>query len=113
MAKCAFIRAPVRPRWCSGFAETGNSWKGHLNIIYSVKDFAAESLDLADLQVGPREFTFSDPSSAGINKNTIAFRGVKFGAELRGVAETKVQGKVEGNDYVLEVLGEWVLHREP
>ena len=95
------------------FRRDGNTWKGHLNINYSVKDFASESLDVVNLQVGPREFTFSDPSSAGVNKNKIVFRGVRFGSELRGVAETKVQGKVEGEDYTLELLGDWVLHREP
>jgi hypothetical protein len=90
----------------------GHTWKGHLNINYSVKDFASESLDLTDLQVGPREFTFSDPSSAGVNKYKITFRGVKAAGELRGQAETKVEGKVDGSDYKLEVLGDWVLRRE-
>ena len=91
----------------------GATWKGHLKINYSVKDFASESVDLKDLTVGEREFTFSDPSSAGVNKFKIAFRGVKSGAELRGVAETKEEGKVEGHgDFRLEVLGDWVLDRE-
>ena len=40
------------------------------------------------------------------------FRGVKVGAKLRGRAETTVEGKVDGSDYKLEVLGDWVLHRE-
>jgi hypothetical protein len=52
------------------------------------------------------------PNSTGVNHFKISFRGVKSGAELRGVAETKVEGKVEGRDYRLEVLGDWVLHRE-
>ena len=86
--------------------------KGHLNINYLVKDFAPESLDLADLQVGPREFTFSDPSSAGANKLKIAFSGVKSGVELRGTSETKLVGKVNGSGYKLEMLGDWVLRRE-
>ena len=94
------------------FHREGATLKGHLKINYSTKDFASESLELTDLQVGEREFTFSDPSSAGVNKFKISFRGVKSGAELRGVAETKVEGKVEGRDYRLEVLGDWVLHRE-
>jgi hypothetical protein len=94
------------------FHRDGATWKGHLSINYSVKDFASESLDLTDLTVGEREFTFSDPSSAGVNKFKISFRGVKSGAELRGVAETKVEGKVDGRDYRLDVLGDWVLHRE-
>jgi len=90
----------------------GENWKGHLNINYSVKDFAAQSLDLADLQVGPREFTFTDPSSPGVNKYKIAFRGVKSGGELRGAAETNIVGKIDGKDYKLEVLGDWILRRE-
>jgi hypothetical protein len=94
------------------FRRDGETWKGHLSINYSVKDFASESLDLTDLRVGDRDFTFSDPSSAGVNKFEILFRGVKSGAELRGVAETKVEGKVDGRDYRLEVLGDWVLQRE-
>jgi len=90
----------------------GERWSGHLNINYSVKDFTSESLDLPDLRVGPHDFTFSDPSSAGVNKFKIAFRGVKVGAELRGEAETRVEGKANDSDYKLEVLGDWVLHRE-
>jgi hypothetical protein len=90
----------------------GQAWKGHLSINYSTKDFPSESLELTDLVVGEREFTFSDPSSTGVNKFKILFRGVKSGAELRGMAETKVEGKVEGRDYRLDVLGDWVLHRE-
>ncbi len=94
------------------FHRDGETWKGHLSINYSVKDFASESLDLTDLTVGERDFSFSDPNSAGVNKFKILFRGVKSGAELRGVAETKVEGKVDGRDYRLEVLGDWVLQRE-
>lgn len=94
------------------FHRDGATWKGHLSINYSVKDFASESVELTDLTVGERDFTFSDPSSAGVNKFKISFRGVKSGAELRGVAETKIEGKVEGRDYRLDVLGGWVLHRE-
>jgi hypothetical protein len=90
----------------------GERWNGHLNINYSVKDFISESFDLPDLRVGPNEFTFTDPSSAGVNKFKIAFRGVKVGAELRGEAATKVDGKVDGRDYKVEVRGDWVLHRE-
>ena len=90
----------------------GQTWKGHLKINYSVKDFASESFDLADLRVGEREFIFSDPSSPGVNKFKILFRGVKAAGELRGVAETTVEGNVEARDYRLEVLGDWVLQRE-
>ena len=94
------------------FHRDGTTWKGHLSINYSTKDFASESLDLTDLIVGDRGFTFSDPSSTAVNHFKISFRDVKSGAELRGVAETKVEGKVEGRDYRLQVLGDWVLRRE-
>ena len=90
----------------------GAVWNGRLSINYSTKDFASESLDLTDLKVGKQDFTFSDPSSTGVNHFKISFRGVKSGAELRGMAETKVEGKVEGHDYRLEVLGDWVLRRD-
>ena len=94
------------------FEWVGDKWKGHLNINYSDKDFVSESIDLPDLLVGRHDFTFSDPSSAGVNKYKMVFRGVKVGAKLRGRAETTVEGKVDGSDYKLEVLGDWVLHRE-
>ena len=94
------------------FQWDGYKWKGHLNINYSVKDFAPESLDLTDLQVGAREFTFSDPSSAGANKLKITFCGVNSGVELRGTSEAKLVGKVNGGDYKLEMLGDWTLRRE-
>ena len=90
------------------------TWKGHLQIAYSVKDFASESFELTDLKVSDRDFTFSDPSSPGANKFKISFRGVKSGAELRGVAETKQEGKIDGGrDFRLEILGDWTLQREP
>jgi len=47
-----------------------------------------------------------------VNKYKITFRGVKAAGELRGRAETKVEGKVDGSDYKLEVLGDWILRRE-
>jgi len=94
------------------FHRDGATLKGHLSINYSTKDFASESLDLTDLKVGDQDFTFSDPSSTGVNRFKVSFRGVKIGLELRGVTETKVEGKVEGHDYRLEVLGDWVLRRE-
>ena len=94
------------------FERVGDTWKGHLNINYSVKDFSSESIDLPDLRVGPHDFTFSDPSSAGVNKYKVVFSGLKVGAELRGQAETKIEGKVNGDDYKLQVLGDWVLRRE-
>jgi hypothetical protein len=94
------------------FHRDGETLKGHLEIKYSVKDFASESFDLTDLRVEDREFTFSDPKSPGANNFKISFRGVKSGAELRGLAKTKIEGKVNGSDYRVEVLGDWVLRRE-
>jgi hypothetical protein len=93
------------------FERVGDTWKGHLNINYSAKDFVSEAIDLPDLLVGRNDFTFSDPASAGVNKFKVMFRGVKVGAKLRGRAETTVEGKVDGRDYKLEVLGDWELHR--
>ena len=94
------------------FHREGEAWKGHLEIKYSDKDFAAESLDLTDLRVGDQDFTFSDPSSSGVRNLRITFRGVKSGAELRGVAQATLEGKVDGNDYRVDILGDWVLQRE-
>ena len=90
----------------------GQTWKGQLKINYSVKDFASESLDLTDLRVGDRDFSFSDPSSPGVRNLKISFRGVKSGAELRGAAEATLEGKVDGSDYRVNILGDWVLRRE-
>jgi hypothetical protein len=86
----------------------GNSWKGHLNINYPVKDFASESFDLSDLRVGEREFTFSDPKSAGVDNGRIEFRGALTGAELRGTAETKIPQK---DSPAIIILGDWTLHK--
>src|ERR1043166_3830503 len=91
------------------FHREGQTWKGHLKINYSVKDFASESLDLTDLRVGDRDFSFSDPSSPGVRNLKISFRGVKSGAELRGAAEATLEGKVDGSDYRVNILGDWVL----
>ena len=88
------------------------TWKGHLKINYSVKDFASQSFELTDLRVGDRDFSFSDPSSPGVRRLKVAFRGVKSGDELRGAAEATLEGKVNGNDYRVDILGDWVLHRE-
>jgi len=88
------------------------TWKGHLKINYSVKDFASQSFDLTDLKVGDRDFTFSDPSSPGVRNLKISFRGVKSGVDLRGAAEATLEGKVDGSDYRVNILGDWVLHRE-
>jgi hypothetical protein len=94
------------------FHRDGNVWKGHVKINYSVKDFAAESFDLTDLRVGERDFSFSDPSSPGVRNLKVSFRGVKSEAELRGSAGATLEGKVNGRDYRVDILGDWVLRRE-
>jgi hypothetical protein len=90
----------------------GQTWKGHLKINYSVKDFASESLDLTDLKIADRDFSFSDPSSPGVRNLKVLFRGVKAGVELRGTAQATLEGKVDGKDYRVDISGDWVLHRE-
>jgi hypothetical protein len=32
--------------------------------------------------------------------------------DLRGAAEATLEGKVDGSDYRVNILGDWVLHRE-
>ncbi len=88
----------------------GTAMKGHLEIVYPVKDFANESLDLADLQIGPREITFSDPSSAGVAKLAVKFRGILTnGGEIRGTAEAR---RLDPALPPVIVLGVWKLRRE-
>jgi hypothetical protein len=87
---------------------SGDDWKGHLNINYPTKDFAAESFDLSDLRVGEREFTFRDPKSAGVDNGSIEFRGALTGVELKGAAETKLQRK---DSPPIVVLGDWTLRK--
>jgi hypothetical protein len=87
--------------------QNGNSWKGHLNINYPVKDFAAESIDLGDLRVSEREFTFSDAKSPGVDNQRVAFHGALAGADLKGTAESRF----EQDDSPIVVLGEWTLHK--
>lgn len=85
----------------------GNSWKGHLNINYPVKDFAAESLELSDLHVSEREFTFSDPKSAGVDNGRIEFRGALTAGDLKGTAEAKLSDE----SGPILVLGDWNLRK--
>jgi hypothetical protein len=37
---------------------------------------------------------------------------VKSGVELRGSAAATLEGKVNGSDYRVDILGDWVLHRD-
>jgi uncharacterized protein DUF4886 len=84
----------------------GSSWKGHLSIDYPVKDFAAESLDLGDLRVSDREFTFTDPKSAGVANGRIEFRGALTAGDLKGTAEATVSDE----SGPVHVFGDWNLH---
>lgn len=87
----------------------GHSWKGHLNINYPVKELAAESFDLTDLQVDERELTFSAPHSAGVNNLRVVFRGGRTGADLHGTAQA---GFKPFDAPSITVLGTWTLHRQ-
>jgi hypothetical protein len=82
------------------------AWKGHLDITYPGKDFAPEAIELGDLRVGEREFSFSDPHSAGVNNARVEFRGALEGARVKGTAEAKVTTK---SGTTVEVLGDWSL----
>lgn len=84
------------------------TWKGHLNITYPGKDFAPEAMELGDLRVGEREFSFSDPHSAGVNNVRVEFRGALDGAKVKGTAEAKVATK---SGTTVEVLGDWSLRK--
>jgi hypothetical protein len=84
------------------------TWKGHLNITYPGKDFAPEAMELEDLRVGEREFSFSDPHSAGVNNARVEFRGALEGAKVKGTAEAKVATK---SGTTVEVLGDWSLRK--
>jgi hypothetical protein len=84
------------------------AWKGHLNITHPGKDFAPESMELEDLRVGEREFSFSDPHSAGVNNARVEFRGALEGARVKGTAEAKVATK---SGTTVEVLGDWSLRK--
>lgn len=86
------------------------TWRGRLGIVYQDKDLKPESLDVADLRVGPGQLEFSDPSSAGVGKRQVRFTGVRQGAQLVGTAATISPRKDEPP---LTVLGHWLLQREP
>jgi hypothetical protein len=88
-----------------------SGWRGRLNIEYQKdKDMKPESLDLADLSIGPRQLVFSDSSSAGVRNRLVSFAGVRQGAELIGTATTISPRKGEPP---LTVLGHWILQRDP
>ncbi len=83
-------------------------WSGRLEIKYHSKDFANESLELADLRVDERELTFSDPKSPGVSNLKISFRGVCPGpAEMKGTAETILARPDSG----AHLLGTWRLRK--
>lgn len=87
----------------------GENSKGHLELKYHSKDFADESFDLADLRIGDRDLTFSDPQSVGVNNLKVYFHGASTRTdELRGTAETSV----ERGGSPIRLLGTWQLHRK-
>lgn len=89
------------------------AWRGRLGIVYAPdKDLESESLDLADLNVGPGQLGFSDPASAGAGKRRVSFTGVRHGAELIGTAAT-ISPRKDEPDLLLTVLGHWLLRRDP
>ncbi|HLW78304.1 MAG TPA: SGNH/GDSL hydrolase family protein [Terriglobia bacterium] len=90
--------------------KSDNGWRGSLNLEYQDKDMKPESLDLADLDVGPRQLVFSDPASAGVSKRRVSFAGARKGAELVGTATTIAP---RNGEPPLTVLGHWILRREP
>jgi hypothetical protein len=85
-------------------------WRGRLNLEYQDKDLKPESLDLADLNIGPRQLVFSDPSSAGVRNRLVSFAGVRQGAELIGTATTI---SPRNGEPPLTVLGHWILQHDP
>ncbi|HXO40340.1 MAG TPA: SGNH/GDSL hydrolase family protein [Thermoanaerobaculia bacterium] len=86
--------------------KTDHGWRGRLNLEYQDKDMKPESLDLADLNIGPRQLVFSDSSSAGIRNRLVKFVGVRHGAKLIGTATTISPREGEPP---LTVLGHWIL----
>jgi hypothetical protein len=86
--------------------KTDHGWRGRLNLEYQDKDMKPESLDLADLNIGPRQLVFSDSSSAGIRNRLVKFTGVRHGAKLIGTATTISPREGEPP---LTVLGHWIL----
>jgi hypothetical protein len=85
------------------------AWKGRLDIKYGSQHFQDESLDVADLVVGERTITFSQPQSVGVDKLRVDYRGAMTRpGELRGTAsavrETPDMSPVR-------VLGTWTLTR--
>ena len=85
-------------------------WRGRLDVEYQDKDMKPESLDLGDLNIGPRQLGFSDSSSAGIRNRLVKFVGVRHGTELIGTATTI---SPRNGEPPLTVLGHWILRRDP
>jgi hypothetical protein len=86
-------------------------WRGRLDIEYQPeKDMKPESLDLADLKIGPRQLGWSDPSSAGVRNRLVTFVGVRQGAQLIGTATTI---SPRDGEPPLTVLGHWILQHDP
>jgi hypothetical protein len=87
----------------------GSAWKGHLELKFHYEDFPDESIDVTDLHVGDREFSFRDPESMGEFKLDVHFKGVRVAAEeLRGTADTTRQR----SDALFHWQGTWQLHKQ-
>jgi hypothetical protein len=82
-------------------------WSGHLELQFGSKKFADESFDLADLRLGDREITFTDPK--GINGLVIGFRGVSTQPDqLCGTADATLTSATRPG----RALGTWCLRKE-
>jgi hypothetical protein len=88
----------------------GAAWKGQLQLKYHYPDIPDESIDLTDLQVGAREFSFHDPKSMGNFKVDVLFQGIEAADdEMRGTADST---RPEA-DTLFHWLGTWQLHKQP
>ncbi len=87
---------------------SATGWTGHLELQYHAKDVADESLEVADLNVGEAEITFTDPKSAHVGNLPVHFRAVLTpGGQMVGTAETSG----DKPDAPMKVLGDWKLTR--
>lgn len=85
----------------------GGIWTGRLDLKFHSRDQKDQSLDLADLRVGHRELTFSDPKAP--QNLYIRFRGVSEQAgELRGIAEATV----DNPNSSIRLLGTWRVRKK-
>jgi hypothetical protein len=85
----------------------GADWKGHLELKTHDKHQIVESIDLDDLMVSQREFSFTDPKA--MQNLRVRFRGVSTRAnELRGIADAASESPTSP----ARLLGTWSLHKK-